>query len=106
MPRGQATVQLTWCGQRHTPSTSLRMSSRSAAPSSRLSKMNRWALIEDEPVGVDDRGRAEVAALRPVDRGARRAQDALGGVVVAGPVGLALNPFPRRRIAGGDQETA
>ena len=44
MPRGQASVQLNVVRQRHTPSTSLRMSSRSAAPSSRLSKMKRCAL--------------------------------------------------------------
>ena len=44
MPRGQDSVQLNVVRQRHTPSTSLRMSSRSAAPSSRLSKMNRCAL--------------------------------------------------------------
>ena len=64
------------------------------------------AAVEDEPVGIDDRGRTEVAALVPVDRAARRAaraQDALGGVVVAGAVGLALDAFPRRRIAAGDQ---
>jgi hypothetical protein len=44
MPRGQASVQLkASVRQRHTPSVSLRISRRWAAPSSRLSKMNRWA---------------------------------------------------------------
>src|SRR5687768_1752557 len=43
MPRGQASVQLNVVRQRHTPSTSFRMSRRSSAPSSRLSKMNRCA---------------------------------------------------------------
>ena len=98
MPRGQASVQLNVVRQRHTPSTSLRMSRRSAA---RL-----VAAVEDEPVGVDDRGRTEVRALAPVHRAARgaaRAQDALGGVVVAGAVGLALDPLAGRRVAGGDQ---
>src|SRR5271163_3729681 len=62
--------------------------------------------VEDEAVRVDDGRRTEVAALVPEHRtagGARRAQDALGGVVVAGAVGLALNAFPRRGIAAGDQ---
>src|ERR1700712_5925507 len=44
MPRGQASVQLKVVRQRHTPSFSLRISRRWVAPSSRLSKMNRWAL--------------------------------------------------------------
>ncbi|CKS59413.1 Uncharacterised protein [Mycobacterium tuberculosis] len=44
MPRGQDSVQLNVVRQRHTPSTSLRMSRRSAAASSRLSKMKRCAL--------------------------------------------------------------
>ena len=44
MPRGQASVQLKVVRQRQTPSRSLRISSRSSAPSSRLSKMKRWAL--------------------------------------------------------------
>src|ERR1700722_19241906 len=44
IPRGQASVQLNVVRQRHTPSTSLRMSRRSAAASSRESKMNRCAL--------------------------------------------------------------
>src|ERR1700729_2032000 len=44
MPRGQDSVQLNVVRQRHTPSTSLRISRRSAAASSRLSKMNRCAL--------------------------------------------------------------
>src|SRR3954464_7302504 len=43
MPRGQASVQLKVVRQRHTPSASLRMSSRSSDPSSRESKMNRCA---------------------------------------------------------------
>ncbi len=64
------------------------------------------AAVEDEPVGVDDRGRAVVLALAPEHRaagGAARAQDAFGGVVVAGTVRRALNPLPRRRVTGGDQ---
>ena len=67
------------------------------------------AAVEDEPVGVDDRGRPEVAALAPVDGaagGAARAQDALGGVVVAGAVGRALDPLPGRRVAAGRPGTA
>src|SRR3954470_20289511 len=44
IPRGQASVQLNVVRQRQTPSRSLRISSRSSAPSSRLSKMNRCAL--------------------------------------------------------------
>src|SRR5215471_4184381 len=44
MPRGQDSVQLNVVRHRHTPSTSLRMSRRSAAASSRLSKMKRCAL--------------------------------------------------------------
>src|SRR5271165_2667252 len=47
IPRGQASVQLNVVRHRHTPSASLRMSSRSAAPSSRLSKMKRCALTID-----------------------------------------------------------
>src|SRR3984885_13888237 len=62
--------------------------------------------VEDEAVCVDDGRRTEVATLIPEHRaagGARSAQDALGGVVVAGAVGLALNAFPGRGIATGDQ---
>ncbi len=44
IPRGHASTQLNVVRQRHTPSLSARISSRSAAASSRLSKMNRWAL--------------------------------------------------------------
>src|SRR5699024_2539099 len=44
MPWGQASVQLNVVRQRHTPSVSLRMSSRASAPWSRESKMNRWAV--------------------------------------------------------------
>ncbi len=64
------------------------------------------AAVEDEAVRVDDRRRTVVLALVPEHRaagGAARAQDALGGVVVAGAVGRALNPFAGRRIAAGDQ---
>ena len=84
MPRGQASVQLKVVRQRHTPSRSLRISSRSSAPC--------VAAVEDEPVRVDDRGRAEVRAVGPVHRarrGAGRAEDALGGVVEARALGLA-----------------
>ena len=78
MPRGHASVQLKVVRQRHTPSLSLRISSRC---SPRL-----VAGVEDEAVRVDDRRRAEVLAVVPEHRargGARRAQDALGGVVEA-----------------------
>src|SRR3954467_1577699 len=54
------------------------------------------AAVEDESVRVDDRGRPEVRPFAPVHRatgGAAGAQDALGGVVVAGPVGGALDAF-------------
>ncbi len=44
IPRGQASVQLKIVRQRQTPSLSARISSRSSPPSSRESKMNRWAL--------------------------------------------------------------
>src|SRR4051794_30312254 len=44
MSRGQALVQLKTVRHRHTPSASLRISRRSAAPRSRESKMKRWAL--------------------------------------------------------------
>src|SRR4051812_3308835 len=44
MPRGQASVQLKIVRHRHTPSLSARISSRSSPPSSRESKMKRWAL--------------------------------------------------------------
>ena len=44
MPRGQASVQLKVVRQRHTPSESDRISSRSCDAWSRESKMNRWAL--------------------------------------------------------------
>ena len=43
MPRGQASTQLNMVRQRHTPSSSASISSRSAAPSSRESKMKRCA---------------------------------------------------------------
>jgi hypothetical protein len=47
--------------------------------------------VEDEPVGVDDRGRADVLLVGPVHRaggGAGGAQDAPGGVVEALAVDL------------------
>ena len=44
MSRGQASTQLKMVRQRQTPSLSARISSRSSAASSRLSKMKRWAL--------------------------------------------------------------
>src|ERR1041385_8262623 len=46
--------------------------------------------VEDEPVGVHDGRRADVPLVAPVDRargGAGGAQDALGRVVVPGPLG-------------------
>ena len=49
--------------------------------------------VEDEPVGVHDRRRAEVLAVGPehgAGRRARGAQDALGGVVEALALGLAV----------------
>ena len=52
--------------------------------------------VEAEAVGVDDGGGAEVGAFAPVDGaagGAAGAEDAFGGVVVAGPVGGALDAF-------------
>ena len=52
MPRGQASVQLKIVRQRHTPSLSARISSRSSAAV--------VARVEDEPVGVDDRRRPDV----------------------------------------------
>src|SRR6188768_2427716 len=64
---------------------------RAAAPHALLLVEDLQALlgalvprVEDEPVRVDDRGRAEVLPVTPehrARRGARRAQDALGGVV-------------------------
>ena len=56
MPRGQASVQLKVVRQRQTPSASLRISSRSCAA--------LVAGVEDEPVRVDDRGRADVGVRR------------------------------------------
>src|SRR5699024_12060295 len=47
MPRGHASVQLNVVRQRHTPSRSLRTSRRMSPPSSRLSKMKRWAFTID-----------------------------------------------------------
>src|SRR6185503_14010813 len=44
MPRGQASTQLKMVRQRHTPSASAMISSRSSVAWSRLSKMNRCAL--------------------------------------------------------------
>ncbi len=55
MPRGQASVQLNVVRQRHTPSTSLRMSSR---------RRPLVTAVEDEAVRVDDRRRAEVTSPR------------------------------------------
>src|SRR6516164_977266 len=52
--------------------------------------------VEDEPVRVDDGGRTVVLALAPEHR-------TLGGVVVAGAVGRALDPLAGRRVAAGDQ---
>jgi hypothetical protein len=62
--------------------------------------------IEDEPVGVDDGRRAEVRAVRPIDRagrGAAGAQDALGGVVEPGPVGPGLDALAGGLVAVSDQ---
>ena len=89
MPRGQASVQLKVVRQRHTPSLSLRISRRCLAAV--------VAAVEDEAVRVDDRGRAEVLAVGPEDRagrGARGAEDALGGVVEAVAVGSATGGAP------------
>src|SRR2546421_1980183 len=65
------------------------------------------ARVEDEAVRVDDRGRAEVLTVVPEDRagrGARRAQDALGGVVEPLAVLRGLQALTRRLVALGDQE--
>ena len=99
IPRGQASVQLKIVRQRHTPSLSARISSRSSAAV--------VARVEDEPVGVDDRGRTDVRRLGPERRArrrARRAQDALGRVVVARrgprPTGAARGRAAGRRLRG------
>src|ERR687898_3213659 len=54
------------------------------------------ARVVDEPVGVDDRGGADVLLVTPEDRTrrrARRAQDAFGGVVVPVPFLGGLQTF-------------
>src|SRR5918993_5975785 len=54
------------------------------------------ARVVDEPVGVDDRGGADVLLVTPEDRTrrrARRAQDAFGGVVVPVPFLGGLETF-------------
>ena len=95
MSRGQASAQLKIVRQRHTPSLSARISSRSSAASSRESKMNRWAFtIAAGPT---------YSGLRPERRAggrAGRAQDALGRVVVPRPVpgGLAALALGRHGV--------
>src|SRR5664280_2784584 len=54
------------------------------------------ARVEDEAVGLDDRGRTDVVRLGPERRAGRRAggaQDAFRGVVVAGPLLRRLAPL-------------
>ena len=63
MPRGQASVQLKIVRQRHTPSSSARISSRSCA--------RVVARVEDEAVGVDDRRRPDVRRPAPRTTGTR-----------------------------------
>src|SRR3954454_18633416 len=65
------------------------------------------AAVEDEAVGVDDGGRAEVALVGPEDRTRRRAggaQDALGGVVEPLSVRGRLQPLARRLATLRDEE--
>src|SRR4029434_7462180 len=65
--------------------------------------------VEDEPVGVDDRRRAEVLLVGPVHRaggGAGGAQDALGGVVEALAFGGGLAPLGVWGRVVGDEERA
>src|SRR4051812_43200985 len=65
------------------------------------------ARVENEPVGVDNCRGADVSVLGPVHRagrGARRAEDALGGVVEPFAVLLRLDILPGRLVAMGDQE--
>src|SRR6476659_5735558 len=65
------------------------------------------AAVEDEPVRVDDGGRAEVLPVGPEHLAAGRAgraQDALGGVVEPVLVGLALQALLGRLVAVGHQE--
>src|SRR5436309_4242469 len=62
--------------------------------------------VEDETVGVDDGGRADVLAVAPEDgtgRGAGGAEDALGGVVVAFPLFGGLPTFAVGRLLVVDQ---
>ena len=64
------------------------------------------AAVENEPVGLNDGRRAHVGAVAPVDRTrgrAGRAHDALGGVVVAVALFLALVTLFVARVAGVDQ---
>src|SRR5439155_16193006 len=64
------------------------------------------ARVEDEAVGVDDRGGTDVGLVAPVDRarrGARGAQDAFGGVVETGTVLGALEPFGVAGVIGVDE---
>ena len=94
MPRGQASTQLKIVRQRHTPSSSARISSRSSAPSSRESKMKRWALTI--AAGPTYSGWAQNDGQ---ERGAGGAQDALGRVVVAGALLGRLAPLALGRRA-------
>src|SRR5439155_220553 len=62
--------------------------------------------VEDETVGVDDGGRADVLAVAPEDgtgRGAGSAEDALGGVVVSFPLFRGLPTFAVGRVLVVDQ---
>src|SRR5947209_6661320 len=65
------------------------------------------ARVEDESVRVHDRGGTDVSVVTPEDRarrGARRAQDALGRVVVALSLFRRLAAFAVRRLVVVDQE--
>ena len=103
MSRGQASTQLKIVRQRQTPSLSARISRRSSAASSRLSKMKRWALTIAAGPDVRRLGPERRAGGR-----AGRAQDALGRVVVAGPVGRALEALAlgRRRVVDEERHRA
>jgi hypothetical protein len=91
MLRGQASVQLKVVRQRH-----------ALALVEDLEALLGGVVagVEDETVGVDDRGGAEVLAVGPEDRARGRAggaEDAPGGVVEPPAVMLRLEPLLRGR---------
>ena len=65
MPRGQASTQLKVVRQRQTPSASAMIWSRSSC--------GVIAAVDDEPMGVHDRGRADVVLVRTRTPGSGRA---------------------------------